>query len=377
MKLRGQTPAGIAEQRIVSGKSWEEFCDTLKAAGGAMVFPGAPRDAFNQAEGYRYLSRLARAGLEAFVEHADPRAPVLQRVVHETAKMGSDNPDNFYQNAAISGDYEYRISGYRGTVHYLGFGTQKGNYGQGGGMPPTGYVEASELEIADDGYFELRVSSHKQSGNWLPMEPESGTLIVRQTFMDRETETIAQLKVERLNANGHPVFEPAPVTPQSIDAGLNTASNLVAGASILFAKWARDFQKHTNELPQFDPEVSNAAGGDPNIIYYHSYWRLAPDEALVIEATPPECETWNFQLDNHWMESLDYRYFTIHVNKHTAEYRTDGSVQIVVAHQDPGVPNWINTVGHDCGAMSFRWIRAKAHPQPQTRVVKFKDVPRQ
>lgn len=377
MKLRGQTPQGIAEQRIVSGKSWEEFCDTLKAAGGAMVFPGAPRDAFNQAEGYRYLSRLARAGLEAFVEHADPRAPVLQRVVHETAKMGSDNPDNFYQNAAISGDYEYRISGYRGTVHYLGFGTQKGNYGQGGGMPPTGYVEASELEVADDGYFELCVSSHRQPGNWLPMEPESGTLIVRQTFMDRETETIAQLKVERLDANGHPVFEPAPVTPQSIDAGLNTASNLVAGASILFAKWARDFQKHSNELPQFDPEVSNAAGGDPNIIYYHSYWRLAPDEALVIEATPPECETWNFQLDNHWMESLDYRYFTIHVNKHTAQYRADGSVQIVVAHQDPGVANWINTVGHDCGAMSFRWIRAKAHPQPQTRVVKFKDLPKQ
>ena len=38
---------------------------------------------------------------------------------------------------------------------------------------------------------------------------------------------------------------------------------LVAGAPLLFAKWARDFQKHTNELPMFDPEVSLAAGGDP------------------------------------------------------------------------------------------------------------------
>ena len=364
----------MAEQRIVTGKSWEDFCDTLKAAGSATVFPGAPRDAFNQAEGYRYLSRLARAGLEAFVEHADPRAPVLQRVVHETAKMGSDNPDNYYQNAAISGEHEYRISGYRGTVHYLGFGTQKGNYGQSGGMPPTGYLEASEIEIGDDGYFEIRVSTHKQPGNWLPMEPESGTLIVRQTFMDRETEQIAQLKVERLDANGHPVFEPAPVTAKAIDDGLNTASNLVAGASLLFAKWARDWQKHVNELPQFDPEVSNAAGGDPNIIYYHSYWQLAPDEALVIDATPPACETWNFQLDNHWLESLDYRYFQIHVNKHTATYRDDGAVRVIVAHQDPGLPNWINTVGHDRGAMTWRWIRANEHPQPQTRVVKFSEL---
>ena len=116
------------------------------------------------------------------------------------------------------------------------------------------------------------------------------------------------------------------------------------------------------------------AGGDPNIIYYHSYWQLAPDEALVIDATPPACETWNFQLDNHWLESLDYRYFQIHVNKHTATYRDDGAVRVIVAHQDPGLPNWINTVGHDRGAMTWRWIRANEHPQPQTRVVKFSEL---
>ena len=148
----------------------------------------------------------------------------------------------------------------------------------------------------------------------------------------------------------------------------------MAGASILFAKWARDFQTTVNELPRFSQDVSNAAGGDPNIAYFHSYWRLAPDEALVIEAQPPECDAWNFQLDNHWLESLDYRYYTVHVNQFTAKYRSDGSVRVVVAHRDPGVPNWINTVGHDCGVMSWRWIRAKSHPQPSTRVVKLADV---
>ena len=58
-KLRGETPSDTATQRVVSGKSWDEFCDTLKAAGAALTFPGAPRDPFNRAEGYRYLSRLA------------------------------------------------------------------------------------------------------------------------------------------------------------------------------------------------------------------------------------------------------------------------------------------------------------------------------
>ena len=74
------------------------------------------------------------------------------------------------------------------------------------------------------------------------------------------------------------------------------------------------------KLPMFDPQVSLAAGGDPNITYYHSHWAIAADEALLIEVMPPECEHWNFQLNNYWMESLDYRHFRIHTNKHLAHY---------------------------------------------------------
>ena len=143
---------------------------------------------------------------------------------------------------------------------------------------------------------------------------------------------------------------------------------------MLFSKWAKGFQNHSNELPLFDPEVSNAAGGDASIIYYHSHWKLEDDEALVIAVTPPECDTWNFQLNNYWMESLDYRYFTIHINKHTCQYQPDGSIRLVIAHDDPGLPNWVNTVGHQSGTMCFRWVRATVHPQPATRVVKVSEL---
>ena len=107
----------------------------------------------------------------------------------------------------------------------------------------------------------------------------------------------------------------------------------------------------------FDPKISNAAGGDANIIYYHSYWNLGKDEALLIEVMPPTCDTWNFQLNNYWMESLDYRYFTICINSHSAKYNPDGSVTVVVAHENPGVANWIETVGHFEGTMCWRWYR--------------------
>ena len=94
---------------------------------------------------------------------------------------------------------------------------------------------------------------------------------------------------------------------------------------------------------------------------------------LLIEVVPPECRTWNFQLSNYWMESLDYRYHRIHINKHLAHYADDGAVQIVVAHTDPGprYPNWLTTAGHVHGAMLFRYVEATSFPPINTRVVKL------
>ena len=372
-KLRGVTEDELAGRRVSSGESWNEFCDTLKAAGAALQFPGAPQDPTAQAEGYRYLSRLTRAGLMAFVEHADPQAPVLHRVVDEFTKLGAENPDNFYQTAALNGAYDYRISGQRNTIAFLSFGTQSGNYGQGRGLPPTGHIDSSEIEFDEHGRFELILSSRPQERNWLPMTQETGTLVVRQTFLDRESEIPAELHIERINCS-EDERRPLQLTAKQLDDGLGQVGMLVAGAPLLFAKWARDFQQHSNELPQFDPERSLNAGGDPNIAYYHSHWAIAEDEALVIEVMPPQCEYWNFQLNNYWMESLDYRHHRIHTNKHLAVYETDGSVRLIVAHTDPGLPNWIETVGHTSGTMCFRWVRAAAHPQPRTRLVKLRSL---
>ena len=47
----------------------------------------------------------------------------------------------------------------------------------------------------------------------------------------------------------------------------------------------------------------------------------------------------------------------------------DGRVRVVVAHEDPGLPNWLETAGHDRGTMCWRWIHAQSHPQPIATVV--------
>ncbi|HMI83963.1 MAG TPA: DUF1214 domain-containing protein [Polyangiaceae bacterium] len=359
-----------ATRRIMDGAAWNEFCDALKAAGTVVTSDISPSDPFQRAEGYRYLTRLLRAALETFVEDADPMAPELLRTCHETIKMGADNPDNYYQNAPINGKYEYRLFGKRGTVHYLGFGTQEGNYGASGSLDTSGYLDASQLVTDADGCFEIAVSAEKRPDNWLPMTAKSRTLIVRQTFLDRSHETPAELKIERVGGR----HVPRPLTPQSIDRGLVASAKFVEGCARLFNQWAHGFKARINELPLFDPKVATAAGGVPHIAYYHGYWRLQPDEALVIEVVPPDCDYWNFQLNNHWMESLDYRYHTITINRHSAKLRPDGSVRVIVAHRDPGAGNWIDTASHSEGTMCWRWVRAAEHPQPMTRVVKLEDL---
>jgi hypothetical protein len=368
-KLRGKTEEPIHDERIVSGKAWDDFCENLKTAGAALMYPGTPKDPFQQAEGIRYLTRLTRAGLEAFVEFNDPAFPFFRRMVHETVKMGADNPDNHYYNAQISGEYEYLIKGKRNTIHYLGFFTQNGNYGTTGGMAPCGSLEHTAMEIEPDGTFEIVLSKKPRGKNWLKIEENTGLVIVRQTFLDRSMEVPAEISIK--NLDGRKV--PDPVTPEGMDKGLQTAALFVAGAPLLFVRWAKNFRQNTNQLPMFDPEVSNAAGGDGNIIYYHSYWKLAEDEALVITVKPPRCDSWNFQLNNYWMESLDYRYFPVTINKATAIYNPEGAVRIIVSSFNPGLPNWIQTCGHTEGTMCWRWYRLEpgAVPvEPECTVVK-------
>jgi hypothetical protein len=364
--------AGSTADRIASGAAWEDFCNTLKTAGTIIQREGTPADALDRAEGVRYLSRLLRLALEKFVEHADPSTPRFYQLSHETAKIGCDNPDSTYQNAAISGRYEYRIRGSRGTVPYLGFGTYYGHYGSSARSGCSGYLEGADLDVASDGSFEIILSCKKHPQNWLPMEPDTSMLIVRQNFLERAREKPAELWLERLGASG----PPNPLSPEDLAEGLADAARFVVGTAGLFADWAEGFAKHPNELRPMDPAVTGGAHGDPNIFFYMGYWELSPDQALVIEAHPPECEYWNFQLNNHWMESLDYRYHPIHYNKHTAHYRPDGSFRLIVAHSDPGVPNWVDTAGHSRGTMGLRWVKAPEHPQPRTRVVELTSLQR-
>jgi hypothetical protein len=166
--------------------------------------------------------------------------------------------------------------------------------------------------------------------------------------------------------------KPLPMSAERIERSLRNTANFVEGTAKVFADWAQSYLPHSNQLPPANQAVCQAAGGDPNIFYYHSHWKLAPDEALVIHLPRiPKCRFWNLQINNYWMESLDYRYHRIHHNQHSATPDADGGITLVLAHQDPKHPNWLETAGHDNGTMCLRWVGAEEHIHPETRVVKL------
>jgi len=366
-ELRGLSMSEDAIGRVVSGATWERFCDALKAAGAEVLRPETPATELDRAEGWRYLTRLTRVALEMMLEFGDPDFPVLYQASNATLKIGGDNPDNVYWNATIAGDRDYRLRGTRGTVRYLSFATKANRYAIDGTLASTGELDAPNLKVNADGTFEVLVSRNPQPGNWLPMSADSSMLLVRNTILDRTRETPALMSIERIG--GPP--KPPPLNAARIERALQSSAAFVKGTAHTFADWVASFRAHPNELCTVDQTVFFRAGGDPNIFYLHGYWSLQPDEALVIAVRPPECEYWNFQLDNYWMESLDYRYVPVWVNSHTAKYNADGSATLTIAAENRGFSNWLDTDGHSSGHMLLRWTRAKSHPLPECRVVKI------
>lgn len=353
--------------RVSSGQAWDEFCERLKQVGQVILRPESPSTEIDKAEGLRYLARLTRLGLELCFEHADADFPMLIHAWNATTKAGSDNPDNHYLNATVRGDREYRLRGVKGTARSLRFATFADRHATGAGMVPTGSLRAKDMIFEPDGGFEITVSRDPRPGNWLALEADSSLVTVRQNLGDRRREMPATVTIERIDGPRTPRL----LTPQSVDRALRSAAAFVSRVVDRYADWAQWFQARPNRIHDLKDTPFVEEGGDPQTCYMHGYWCVEADEALVLETPVPPCEMWNFQLNNYWMESLDYRYYPVCVNKQGARYNSDGSLTLVVSASDPGLGNFLDTAGHRCGMMTLRWTGAHSHPVPECRVVKL------
>jgi hypothetical protein len=88
-----------------------------------------------------------------------------------------------------------------------------------------------------------------------------------------------------------------------------------------------------------------------------------------MEVTPPQGLYWSFSIGNPWWETIDYANHQSSLNGHQAALDDDGVVRAVIAHEDPGIANWLDSAGHSAGPVILRCVRTETAPVPITRVV--------
>ena len=83
---------------------------------------------------------------------------------------------------------------------------------------------------------------------------------------------------------------------------------------------------------------------------------LMPNQAVVISGCFPKARFGNVMLWNQFMQTFDYETRTISLNRKQFVYEADGSFKLVIAHRDPGMPNWLDTEGRMFGMVFWRFL---------------------
>ncbi len=362
-------PPQDPHSRLVTGQAWLQFCARLASVGELLLGEDFPDDDRARAEGYRYLTRLLTHAIRTEMEGSDPDFPVFLRHEEPWSQWGGPNADNVYHRAAIDPALTYRVTvdatGVRQMLLSLAEGDmQLDEYGV--------YSERAldQLEVGDDGVLEVIVSPDEHSGNWMPTDPMARMVSIRQYQADWENDRVGVPTIELV---GETPELPYPADPVDIAYGLDRASVWVERTLTYWSNYLAAALERATPNEMSAPR--QVAGGADNIAYGSGFWDLGADDALVITCDEPDADYWNFQIHTlAWFESGAFTDRQTSLNMTQCHIDSDGRVRMVIAHRDPGVPNWIDTESRPVGLLAYRWVRAQTLPVPESEVVALADL---
>jgi hypothetical protein len=290
-------------------------------------------------EGLQYLAGCVAACTHLAFDY-DRDHPFLQSGTGPFTKMGLDNPDTLYFGTRVHADRDYVVTGRRGTTTDLSFQLLGGEYTDDNVPASQAAFDDRELEIAPDGSFEWRVRP-----------TSNGQLVMREVYGDWSAQR-GTLAISRLDTAG---TAPPPLTRETIEKRYATAGKqLVQRVKtwLQFPQWFYlDLPVNTMVAPRLTP------GGLATQYSSVGHFDLRPDQALVITIPVTDAPYLGFQLGSLWYISLDYINHQTSLNNTQAQADPDGKVRMVVTDQNPGVTNWVETLGHRRGFLQFRWQR--------------------
>lgn len=290
-------------------------------------------------EGLQYLAGCVAACTHlAFNYHHDH--PLLLSGTGPFTKMGLDNPDTLYFGCRVHADRDYLVTGVRGSTTDLSFQLLGGEYTAAN--VPTSEVafDDRELQIAADGSFQWRLR---------PSRPCQ--LVIREVYGDwsqrRGTVAISQLDTAGT--------APPPPTRAIIEKRYAAAGRQLVNRVQTWLQFPQWFYLNTPANTMMAPRLT--PGGLATQYSSAGHFELRPDQALVITVPIADAPYLGFQLGSRWYISLDYLNHQTSLNASQAQPDPDGKIRIVVAEANPGVTNWVETLGHRRGFLQFRWQR--------------------
>lgn len=357
------------EERLLSGEAWRDWCRRLESAGTEILGDGfldSPRD---RAEGFRWLTRLLVHATQLELETGDPRHPDFLRYETPHNQWGGPNPDNIYLRATIDPACRYRIWSNVTRVRQAIFSLHEGEMHLGEfGV----YAERSlpDFEIDADGSLEIHLAPEEQPRNWMPTDPRARLLTIRIFQSDWERDAAPTFHIERVGAEGVPR---PPLEPAFVARALDRAATWVERSVPFWNDYTAQGWKRA--APNVANPARSAPGGADNILYGSCFFELAEDEALLLGCETPDADYWGFTLHTLGrLESGDFAERQTSLNGHQTHLDSDGAVRIVLAGNDPGAPNWIDTEGRPRGLLVYRFVWARTNPVPSAQVVPLREL---
>ncbi|MCW2786365.1 MAG: hypothetical protein JWP74_2882 [Marmoricola sp.] len=302
--------------------------------------PGA-----DQPEGMRYLLRFLQAGLRICIEAEDTAAPMLTRSIEHRMTWGLDNPDTTYLYSRLAPGRSYRLTGDRGSARHLEVQVNTGHQGDGDFSGWTATWWATGTDLGDQ--IDLEIPAH----------PDASFLLIRQYFSDWETERSARLDLQCLEVP----LPPQPLTQPDLEGRIDLLIQWLTTGLGCWDALARGFIASVDEgarawevQPFLPPDEASGLKGQA---YGMGGWRCQPDEAVILELRPPPSRYWGVSLCDQWWQSIDYAQRQSSLNDSQAVPDDDGTTfTCVIAHDDPGVSNWLDPGGRTEGSLAVRYL---------------------
>lgn len=327
------------------------------------------------AEGYDYLAGSVAAVLQQARTH-DKVHPVLHTSTGPYTKMGLDNPDTLYYHADVTEEGTYRVRGIRGSTVDLSFQVLRGDYTPSEVPGGDDAFDDRRLTIGPDGSYELTFGPPLADPpeNYFVLGDGASMLAIREVYGDWLAERKGTVTVERLDTRDVPARD---LDSDRAARQYRTAAKLLASRIqtwFNFPKWFYlDEPVNTLTAPRQTP------GGLSTQYSSVGHFDLAPGQAMIVTVPVSDSPYQGFQLGSLWYISLDYVHHQTSLNSVQAQHDPDGMIRMVIAHENPGIANWVETTGRRRGILQFRWQRSEepidARWAPTCEVVDLTQVP--